>query len=110
MNALIHSYYSGASDAQIIYETIGSHFHKMADARSTNPALVPRHQGVNWRYGELRDRVDRLATGLIHLGVKPGDRAGVWGPNSSEWVLVQLATAKIGAIMVCQSSVSALRT
>ena len=68
---------------------------------SANPALVVRHQGINWTYGELQARVNRLATGLIHLGIKPGDRVGIWGPNSSEWVLVQLATAKIGAIMVC---------
>ncbi len=101
MNYLTHSYYSGASDAQIIYETIGTYFDKIADMHSANPALVVRHQGVNWTYGELQARVNRLATGLIHLGIKPGDRVGIWGPNSSEWVLVQLATAKIGAIMVC---------
>ena len=101
MSPATHSYYSGASDAQIIYETIGSYFDKIADAHSANPALVVRHQGVNWTYGELQARVDRLAMGLIHLGINPGDRVGIWGPNSSEWVLVQLATAKIGAIMVC---------
>ena len=101
MNPLTHSYYSGASDAQIIYETIGTYFDKIAHRHSANPALVVRHQGINWTYGELQARVNRLATGLIHLGIKPGDRVGIWGPNSSEWVLVQLATAKIGAIMVC---------
>ena len=101
MSPLTHSYYSGASDAQIIYQTIGSYFDKIANLHSTNSALVVRHQGVNWTYGELQARVDQLAMGLIHLGLEPGDRVGIWGPNSSEWVLVQLATAKIGAIMVC---------
>jgi fatty-acyl-CoA synthase len=101
MNPLTHSYYSGASDAQIIYETIGSYFDKIANLHSTHSALVVRHQGVNWTYGELQARVDQLAMGLINLGIEPGDRVGIWGPNSSEWVLVQLATAKIGAIMVC---------
>ena len=101
MNPLTRSYYSGASDAQIIYETIGSYFDKIANLHSTHSALVVRHQGVNWTYGELQARVDQLAMGLIHLGIEPGDRVGIWGPNSSEWVLVQLATAKIGAIMVC---------
>ena len=101
MNPLTRSYYSGASDAQIIYETIGSYFDKIANLHSTNSALVVRHQGINWTYGELQARVDQLAIGLIHLGIEPGDRVGIWGPNSSEWVLVQLATAKIGAIMVC---------
>ena len=101
MNPLTRSYYSGASDAQIIYETIGSYFDKIANLHSTNSALVVRHQGVNWTYGELQARVDQLAMGLVNLGIEPGDRVGIWGPNSSEWVLVQLATAKIGAIMVC---------
>ena len=101
MNPLTRSYYSGASDAQIIYETIGSYFDKIANLHSTHSALVVRHQGVNWTYGELQARVDQLAMGLINLGIEPGDRVGIWGPNSSEWVLVQLATAKIGAIMVC---------
>ncbi|MEC9214201.1 MAG: AMP-binding protein, partial [Pseudomonadota bacterium] len=79
MNPLTHSYYSGASDAQIIYETIGTYFDKIAHRHSANPALVVRHQGVNWTYGELQARVNRLATGLIHLGIKPGDRVGIWG-------------------------------
>jgi fatty-acyl-CoA synthase len=101
MNPLTRSYYSGASTAQIIYETIGSYFDKIAELHSTNSALMVRHQGINWTYGELQAQVNRLAMGLIHLGIEPGDRVGIWGPNSSEWVLVQLATAKIGAIMVC---------
>jgi fatty-acyl-CoA synthase len=101
MNPLTRSYYSGASTAQIIYETIGSYFDKIAELQSTNSALIVRHQGINWTYGELQAQVNRLAMGLIHLGIEPGDRVGIWGPNSSEWVLVQLATAKIGAIMVC---------
>jgi fatty-acyl-CoA synthase len=101
MNPLTRSYYSGASTAQIIYETIGSYFDKIAELHSTNSALIVRHQGINWTYGELQAQVNRLAMGLIHLGIEPGDRVGIWGPNSSEWVLVQLATAKIGAIMVC---------
>jgi fatty-acyl-CoA synthase len=101
MNPLTRSYYSGASTAQIIYETIDSYFDKIADLHSTNSALIVRHQGINWTYSELQAQVNRLAMGLIHLGIEPGDRVGIWGPNSSEWVLVQLATAKIGAIMVC---------
>jgi fatty-acyl-CoA synthase len=45
--------------------------------------------------------VDRLATGLLALGIEQGDRVGIWSPNRYEWVLTQFATAKIGAIMVC---------
>ena len=44
--------------------------------------------------------MDDLAAGLLSLGVKPGDRVGIWSPNRAEWVMTQLATAHIGAILV----------
>ena len=101
MTALAKSYYCGASTTQIIYETIGGYFDRVANEHPDNPALVLRHQDVDWTYSELQQRVDQLAAGLISLGIEPGDRVGIWGPNSAEWVLTQLATAKMGAIMVC---------
>jgi fatty-acyl-CoA synthase len=101
MTALEKSYYCGASTAQIIYETIGGFFDRVAEKYPDNKALILRHQGVEWTYAELQHRVDQLASGLLALGIVPGDRVGIWGPNSAEWVLTQLATAKIGAIMVC---------
>jgi fatty-acyl-CoA synthase len=63
-------------------------------------ALVVRHQQVRWTYREYKTEIDRLATGLLHLGIKPGERVGIWGPNSFEWCLAQYATCKIGAILV----------
>ena len=101
MTALTQSYYCGASTTQIIYETVGGFFDRVANEHPNNPALVLRHQNVDWTYSELQQRVDQLAAGLISLGIEPGDRVGIWGPNSAEWVLTQLATAKMGAIMVC---------
>ena len=101
MAPLTHSYFCGASTTQIIYKTIGGYFDEMVQDHPDNPALIVRHQGVSWTYRELQARVDQLASGLLALNVRPGDRVGIWGPNSSEWVLVQLATAKIGAVMVC---------
>ena len=101
MTPLETSYYCGASTTQIIYETIGGFFDRVAEKYPDNKALILRHQGVEWTYAELQHRVDQLASGLLALGIAPGDRVGIWGPNSAEWVLTQLATAKIGAIMVC---------
>ena len=101
MTSLERSYYCGASTTQIIYETIGGFFDRIAEKYADNKALILRHQGVEWTYAELQHRVDQLASGLLALGIAPGDRVGIWGPNSAEWVLTQLATAKIGAIMVC---------
>ena len=101
MTALENSYYCGASTAQIIYETISGFFDRVAEKYPDNKALILRHQGVERTYAELQRRVDQLAAGLLTLGIVPGDRVGIWGPNSAEWVLTQLATAKLGAIMVC---------
>lgn len=101
MKTLDQSYYCGASTTQIIYETIGVYFDRICDQHPDKDALIVRHQGIRWTYRELQKQVDQLAGGLLALGVAPGDRVGIWGPNSYEWVMVQLATAKIGAIMVC---------
>ena len=101
MTALSQSYYCGESSSQIIYETIGDCLDRVADLYPDNEALVVCHQDIRWTYSEFREQIDRLATGLLALGIRPGDRVGIWGPNSAEWALVQYATARIGAIMVC---------
>ncbi len=101
MPPLTQSYFSGASSAQIIYQTIGNTLDRITGQFPDNEALVVRHQGIRWTYSELLEQVDRLATGLLSLGIEPGDRVGIWGPNSYEWAMVQYATARIGAIMVC---------
>ena len=59
------------------------------------------HQNIRWSYAEFLAEVDKLATGLLKLGLFRGDRVAIWSPNRYEWVLTQFATAKIGAIMVC---------
>jgi len=101
MAPLTQSYYSGASGSQIIYQTIGLYLEQVASQYPDNEALVVRHQSVRLSYRELLAQVDSLAAGLLALGIKPGDRVGIWGPNSLEWALVQYATARMGAIMVC---------
>jgi fatty-acyl-CoA synthase len=101
MTNLQQSYFCGASETQIIYQTIGNYFDEIVLRYPKGEALVVRHQDVRWTWTEFQRQVDRLATGLLSLGIESGDRIGIWGPNSYEWVLVQFATAKIGAIMVC---------
>lgn len=100
MTKLTQSYMVGEGAGQLLYETIGTCFDRVVHHHPDNLALVVRHQDVRWTYDELRREVDRLAAGLIALGIAPGDRIGVWGPNSYEWVVTQFATAKIGAILV----------
>lgn len=101
MTTLTQSYMTGEGSGQLLYETIGSCFDRIAKQYPDNEALVVRYQNIRWTYAELKTEVDKLATGLLALGIESGDRVGIWGPNSYEWVLTQLATAKIGALMVC---------
>ena len=100
MTILSQSYMTGEGTGQLLYETIGAVFDRVVDAHSEATALVVCHQDIRWTWGEFRDQVDRLAAGLVALGIEPGDRVGIWGPNSYEWVLTQFATARIGAILV----------
>ncbi|HXZ53298.1 MAG TPA: AMP-binding protein, partial [Burkholderiales bacterium] len=93
------SYVHGASQVPLIGETIGEHFDRIALKHREREALVVRHQGIRWTYGELKRRVDNLAAGLLRLGLEKGDRVGIWSQNCAEWVLVQFATAKAGIIL-----------
>jgi len=94
------SYMIGEGTGQLLFETIGTCFDRISDAYGDEVGLVVRHQQIRWTYARFRREVDRLAIGLLALGIAPGDRVGIWGPNSYEWVLTQFATAKIGAILV----------
>ena len=94
------SYVHGASDVPLIGETIGAYFDSAVARWSGNTALVVRHQDIRWTYAELADRVNRLAAGLLAIGLEPGDRIGIWSPNNAEWVVTQFATAKVGLILV----------
>src|SRR5690348_3111934 len=94
------SYVSGAGSVPLIGETIGEHFDGAAARWSSLEALVVRHQQIRWTYADLKERVDAVAAGMLALGLKPGDRVGIWSPNNAEWVLTQFATAKAGIILV----------
>ena len=95
------SEFSGPSNAELTSLTIGQYFKKVVDNYSDNPAIVVKHQSVHWTYQQYWREVERVACGLLANGVEPGDRVGIWSPNNIEWSLVQMATARIGAIMVC---------
>ncbi|KQQ96466.1 AMP-binding protein [Massilia sp. Leaf139] len=94
------SYVHGAHELPLIGETIGPFLARIAATHGDNEALVVPHQNVRWNYREFDTRVSRLAAGLLALGLRPGDRVGIWSQNCAEWVLVQFATARAGLIMV----------
>ncbi|POH73653.1 AMP-binding protein [Arthrobacter glacialis] len=91
---------SGPSSTSLLDETIGANFVRTAGRFPDREALVDVPSGRRWSYAQLNHDVDALARGLLAAGVGKGDRVGIWAPNVPEWVLIQYATAKIGAILV----------
>lgn len=94
------SYVVGTSNVGLRYETIGQALENTVAKHGDREALVSVHQKVRLTYGQLNDRVNATAAGLLSLGLEKGDRIGIWAPNCAEWVITQLATAKIGLILV----------
>jgi fatty-acyl-CoA synthase len=94
------SYASGTSDVPLLGDTIGTNLDRTVASFGERDALVEHASGRRWSYRELAEEVQAVALGLLDLGVGKGDRVGIWSPNRAEWVFVQYATAKIGAILV----------
>ncbi|OKH79313.1 AMP-binding protein [Mycobacterium sp. ST-F2] len=94
------SYDAGPTDTPILEETIGANFERTVAAHPDSLALVDRGQGLRYTYAELNAEVDLIARGLMARGIEKGDRVGIWSPNCAQWIVTQLATAKIGAILV----------
>ncbi|MGK4580050.1 AMP-binding protein [Kitasatospora sp. HPMI-4] len=94
------SYSRGSSGNPLPACTIGERLDQVVSAFPEREALVDVESGRRWTYRELAEDVDRLAAGLRARGVAEGDRVGIWALNCPEWVLVQYATARLGAILV----------
>jgi len=94
------SYAHGASPQPLLGETIGENLRRTAERFPDNEALVVRQQGYRATYRDLWEQTTKLARALIARGVAAGDRVGIWAPNRYEWVVLQYATARIGAILV----------
>ncbi len=94
------SFVAGSCEVPLKYETIGQAFDDTALWFASRDALIVPQQQVRWSYAELKHRVDLLAAGLLSLGLKPGDRIGLWAPNCAEWAVTQFASAKAGLILV----------
>ena len=96
----MYAYTHGASSVALLGETIDENLKKTVDTYADQEALICSHQNYRATYKEFYDQVVEVAKGLIALGVKRGERVGVWSPNCYQWTLLQYATAKIGVILV----------
>jgi len=97
---LLHSLAQGATQPPLIEQTIGAFFDAMVARQPDREALVSVHQGRRYTYRQLHTEAARLASALLAQGLAPGDRVGIWSHNNAEWVLMQLATAQVGLVLV----------
>jgi fatty-acyl-CoA synthase len=100
MHMTLLSYVHGASEKPLLGEPIFANLRRTADSFGEREALVAAHQGYRATYRELVQQSEQVARGLLARGVNKGDRVGIWSPNRYEWVIVQYATAAMGAILV----------
>ena len=94
------SYVSGLSDTPLLGRTIGQALDAAAATWGERPALISPSQGIRWTWGELRARAEAFAAGLLALGLRRGDRVGIWSLNRAEWAVTQFAAAKAGLVLV----------
>jgi len=94
------SYICGTSTEPLLGLTIPEAFDQTVQQFPNNEAIVSRHQGIRWTYTQLKEKVDQCAKAFMALGIEKGDRVGIWSPNCAEWLITQVATSKVGIILV----------
>jgi fatty-acyl-CoA synthase len=94
------SYAHGSCDEPLLRLTIGESLRATANRVPDADALIVRHQHFRCTYRQFHDLTGRAARGLMALGVRAGDRVGIWAPNRFEWPVIQYAAARVGAILV----------
>lgn len=94
---------TGHGDLPLVDDTIGKLVEMAAERWPDRNCVVSLHQGVRLTFSELIRRADRLAAGLTKLGLKPGDRLGIWGPNDVEWMITFMSAVRAGFILVAMN-------
>lgn len=97
---LTQSWVKGGQDPPLIKDTFGKLFERQAFTHGDQDFMVMALNNVHLSWKETLYRADSLATGLLRLGFTKGDRIGIWMPNYEEWTLLQIASARIGVILV----------
>lgn len=94
------SYFHQTSSEPLVYKTIAQLVEESVEKYGSREALVDCTKNVRLSFDDANKRAENLALGLVELGFKPGDRIGLWGPNTAEWFISSLATAKAGLVAV----------
>ncbi len=85
---------------QLLDSTLGEMIEKWAYKTPDNDFMIYPDRNLRFTYGEFNNRVDALAKGLLFIGIKPGDKVGIWAKNVPDWLTIMFATAKTGAVLV----------
>lgn len=94
------SHVRGSVEDPLIENTIPELLSNIVNSHGSREAMVFTDRGIRWSWQKLSEEADILAAGFLSLGLKTGDRVGIWSPNRPEWVVVQFATARLGLILV----------
>ena len=94
------SHVAGSEETPLLECTIPEMLAETVRNYGARDAVVFSRQQIRWSWKKFSDEVDALAAGFLSLGLKTGDRLGIWSPNRPEWLLTQFATARIGVILV----------
>ena len=73
---------------------------RAAELHGEREGLVVTHQDVRRTFSQIKEEAEALAAGFLELGLEPGDRVGIWGPNTHQWFVTQFAAAKAGLVLV----------
>ncbi|MEH6466799.1 MAG: AMP-binding protein [Porticoccus sp.] len=94
------SYFHRGGEQPLMGATIPQHFAEIATRFPDHEAVVSLPQQRRLSYRQLAAEVDQVAKGLLAFGFGKGDRVGIWSTNNIQWLVIQMATARIGAILV----------
>ncbi|MDO3659591.1 AMP-binding protein [Bacillus sp. C28GYM-DRY-1] len=86
--------------AELIHSTIGSLLEQIAETYPDQEAVVYPDRKIRYTYAQFDSLCRRTAKGLMRMGIGKGDHVAIWASNIPEWLAVQFATAKIGAVLV----------
>jgi len=100
MNTSNKSYFHRGGEEPLLGSTIPEHFISVAAQFPDNDAVVSIPQARRLTYAEFSEQIDCIARGLLGMGFTKGNRVGVWSTNNIEWAILQMATARIGAVLV----------
>src|SRR5205085_5370837 len=94
------SYVSGATEEPLRFMTLPQLLAKTVGRHGARDAAIFEAENLRLSWYDVQRRSDEMAAGLLALGLRRGNRVGIWAPNRHEWLITQFATARIGLILV----------